>query len=271
MATYTNNATLSYTYAGGGTQQTQSNDVITTMQDVFSLTVRKTASPETYRVGENIAYLVQVTNTGSLPLTTVVLADDLANGQLSYVPGSAQLVDDAIVTALTPTTTDPLAFALPQPLAVGETVTLVYLSRVSDALTTPLPDITNTVTGSAAGADAVSDSATITAEQYASLSIVKAADRSEVAPGDTLNYSLTITNSGTLPAESVYIEDVLPANIASVDAVYLSVDGGPETASTNYSYDPTTRLFVLPSTGTQSILAGGTLTVRIQSTVGTPV
>ena len=269
MATFTNNATLSYNYAGGDTQQTQSNDVITTMQDVFGLTVTKTAAPTTYRLGQNVAYLVQVTNTGSQPLSSVELRDDLAEGQLSYVPGSAQLVDGTTVTPLAPTATDPLTFVLPETLAEGETVTVVYLAQVSDALQAPLPDITNTVTVSAAGVEGVTDTATITPEQYANLTIVKAADRSEVAPGDTLNYTLTITNSGTLPAENINIEDYLPANIASVDAVYLSVNGDEETLTTNYSYDPMTRLFVLPSVESLIVPAGGTLTVRIQATIGT--
>lgn len=270
MATYTNNASLSYSYEGGSLQQTTSNDVVTSMQDVYSMTLTKTASPASYRVGENLAYILQLKNTGSLPLNAVLLTDDLASGDLQYVPGSARLISDTAVTVLTPTATDPLSLTLPAAVAVGETVTVAYLAQPKTSLGSPLPDLTNTVTATATGAESVTAAATVTPEQYAALRIVKAADQSVVSPGDTLNYTLTITNSGTLPANSLNVQDTLPANIASVDAVYLSQNGDTETITTDYSYDASTRLFNLPSTGTQSVPAGGSLIIRIQATVGTP-
>lgn len=76
MVTFTNNALLSYTYPGNpDPTETQSNDVTTTLLDARSLTVQKTATPGTYRLGETVTCLVLLTNTGSQPLTTLILAD----------------------------------------------------------------------------------------------------------------------------------------------------------------------------------------------------
>lgn len=276
MAVYSNTAALSYSYEGSGTLRTQSNTVDTTMTDVYRLTAAKYALPGTYRAGEPVTYLVLVTNAGSEALTGITVADNLGGGLLRYVPGTAYVHMNRTVTAVTPvlSTGEPMPITLPGALAAGDTALVVYEARAT--ATAPLPDITNTVTVAATGAEPVEATATITPEQYASLAIRKAADMTVVAPGDTLNYTLTITNTGTLAAENIRIEDTLPANIAAVNAVYLAAGGGAETTTTNYTYDTATRLFTLPATGTVTVPAAdaegpGELRIRIQATIGAPV
>ncbi len=270
MATYINNAKLSYTYAGSVPQTIQSNDVITTMQDVYSMNVTKKAAPQTYRLGKRVCYVILVTNTGSMAMNNVTLSDNLANGDLSFVPCSAQVIAGTSVTPVTPTSTSPLTITLPAALEPCTTAAVVYQACVNDSLELPLADLTNTVTVTAPGAAAVTATETICPEQYAELSITKSADQTQVAPGDTLNYTLNVTNSGTIPADNISIADSLPSNISSVNAVYLSVDGGTEVPTSDYSYNTETHLFILPDTGTQTVPAGGTLSVRIECTVGTP-
>lgn len=103
--------------------------------------------------------------------------------------------------------------------------------------------------------------------------ITKQADQETVCAGDTLNYTLLLRNRGTLPAEDIRIEDVLPTDIATVDAVFLAVGGDTESPTTDYSFDAGTRLFTLPISGALNVPAAtntgpGTLQVRIQATVG---
>lgn len=281
MDTFTNNATLSYTFDGSaGTLTAQSNDVTTTLLNCYGCAIEKYAAPETYRLGEPVTFLVLLTNTGSKPLCGLCFVDNLGAEEectppLTYVPGSARLIIGDVVTPLTPSHSGSgLRFTLPDPLAVDSTAVVVYAARVACQLPAPLPCITNTVTiccetGSCSG----SDSATVCPEQYADVCITKQADQESVCVGDTLNYTLLLRNSGTLPAEDIRIEDILPANIATVDAVYLSVGGDTETPTTDYSFHTGTRLFTLPVSGALSVPAAtdagpGTLQVRIQATIG---
>lgn len=57
--------------------------------------------------------------------------------------------------------------------------------------------------------------------QEADLAIVKTADETEVAPGDTLVYTLTVSNAGPADATNVVVTDPLPAGVT-----YVSDDCG---------------------------------------------
>lgn len=146
MDTFTNSATLSYTYDGSaGTRTAQSNDVTTTRLNCYGCEIEKIAVPETYRLGEPVTYLVLLTNTGSRPLEALCFVDNLGaedgcTPPLTYVPGSARLMIGDVVTPLTPAAcADGLRFTLPDPLAVDATATVVYSARVACQLPSPCP------------------------------------------------------------------------------------------------------------------------------------
>lgn len=253
MATILNNsATLTYN-SGDNTASAASNVVSTSLLDSYSITAVKNTANDSWRPSENITYLVTVTNTGTQPLTSVEITDDLgaAGTPLAYVANSALVIDGSEVTAVTPTSTNPLVIPLVNALQSGESVTVVYVAQVSAAIADTIDTITNTATASAtqggAGATVTSEptSVTILREDFAQIDIVKAVDKTVISSGDTLTYTFTIENSGNIPATNVVITDTLPEGFA-ITSIESETDGVVTVYdATDYTVDANNTL-ILP-------------------------
>ena len=233
MATILNNAaTLTYN-SGESTNSAASNVVSTNLLDSYSLSATKYTANDSFRPSENITYLVTVTNTGTQPLYAVQVTDDLggAGVPLSFVQGSALVLDGSSVTAVVPVSVSPLTIVLPDVLQSAESVTVLYVAQVSALLSADTETITNTVQtlaheGSATGpvVDAQPTSVTITAEDFAQIEITKLVDKTVVASGDTLTYTFNIENSGNIEATNVVITDTLPAEF-TITSVMSETNG----------------------------------------------
>lgn len=253
MATILNNsASLSYN-SGDGTGSAVSNVVSTSLLDSYSITAQKFTANDSFRPGENITYLVTVTNTGTQPVFSVEITDDLGgsvNAPLAYVANSALLVDEGNVIPVTPSNTNPLTIPLSTALQSGENITVIYVAQVSTALSDEVQEITNTVAASArqVGADgevveSEPVSVTIEREDFAQIDITKSVDKAVISSGDTLTYTFDIENSGNIPATNVVITDILPQGFAvtSVQSVTNGVttiydEGGLHHRCRQYSY-----------------------------------
>ncbi len=220
MATILNNsATLTYN-SGANTGSAASNVVSTSLLDSYSLRAQKFTANDSWRPGENITYLVTVTNTGTQPLSAVEVTDDLGGAvrtPLSYVANSALVIDGGSVTQVTPTDVNPLTIPLGGVLQSGESITVLYVAQVNAAVSDSVQEITNTVQafarqGGGAGDEVESepDSVTIPREDFAQIDITKSVDKAVISSGDTLTYTFTIENSGNIPATNVVITDTLP-------------------------------------------------------------
>lgn len=282
MATILNNAaTLTYN-SGDNTGSAASNVVSTSLLDSYSITAEKFTANDSFRPGENITYLVTVTNTGTQPVFAVQVTDDLGGGAdtpLSYLQGSALIIDDGVVTQVVPTSVSPLVIALPDALQSGESITVLYVAQVSAAIADDVQSVTNTAQatarqGSAAGEVVESEpsSVTIDREDFAQIDIIKAVDKAVVASGDTLTYTFTIENSGNIEATNVVITDTLPEEF-TITAVRSETNGVVTV------YDPSDytvgadNTLVLP-TGTATITVpprteagNGITTVTVEGTV----
>ena len=72
--------------------------------------------------------------------------------------------------------------------------------------------------------------------EYGELSIAKVADATVVNVGDTFNYEITVTNSGTLDLSNIIISDALPACVELNETVEITVvdqNNVPVTFTTN--------------------------------------
>ena len=246
MAQFTNFATLSY----NGVTLT-SNTV--TGELLENITAVKTATSDTYAVGETVTYAVALTNTGSNPVTGLTLTDDLGGTlydgnmvyPLAYVEGTLRLfVNGALQPAPAVTAGPPLTVTGLSLPAAGNAV-LIYEAAVTQ-YASPAADgeITNTATVTGGGlAQPVTASMTLTAAQEAQLKIVKSLSPAAVAVGDTVTYTFLIENRGNTAVTSsdgVVVGDTFDPLLTGLVVTY---DGATKTVTTDYTYQETTGVF----------------------------
>lgn len=246
MATFINRATLSY-------NNTTATSNTVTGEIVGSLTVNKTALPESYAAGDDITYVVNVINSGTSAFSGLTLTDSLGafafgTGQLvplTYVDGSLrQFTNGAPVTPSTVAESSPLTLTGVSVPAGGVT-TLVYTVEVNEYA--PLSagsqiintvDLTSPLLGTVATA-----TATVTASDRPMLSIEKALSPSTVTPNGQLTYTFTIRNSGNVEAaaaDNVTLADTFDPILSNIS---VTNNGQPITAPDGYTYDATTGEF----------------------------
>ncbi|WP_157802647.1 DUF7927 domain-containing protein [Sediminihabitans luteus] len=180
----------------------------TTETPVKGLGIEKTASTPDEQgwagATQDVTYEVTVTNTGAFAYTDdepAVVTDDMSD-----VLDDATL--DAASVAVDPdqgeATVDGTTLTWSGPLGLGESVTITYTVTVDDP---PSGDgsLVNTVTGPPESncLEGGEDGCTTTTPVRA-LDIVKTSDAGdEVSPGDTVGYTVVVTNTGTF----VYTDD----------------------------------------------------------------
>ncbi|MCD9007054.1 DUF11 domain-containing protein [Luteimonas sp. XNQY3] len=196
-----NTATATGTPPGGGTTTSPPDDEDVTLDIEPSLTIVKTAgAPSGNTAGSTIAYTFLVTNTGNVTITNVVIDD-------------AQL--DA--AAVCPVTT----------LAPGANTTCTGTYTITQAeIDAGEVRNTATATGTPPGGGTTTsppDEADVTIARNPGMSTNKAlagnADEDgsgTVTLGDTLTYTITATNTGTVTLANVEVRDdrITPARIA---------------------------------------------------------
>lgn len=243
MATFTNRATLSYNGIS-----TDSNTVTGTIQETLALT--KNAVIDSYSAGDNIVYVVNITNTGNTAFTGVTVTDDLglAGGTvypLTYVDGSVQyyangdILPDPAVTA----TGDLVINGITIP--ANSIVTLIYIARANAAA--PLAvgsQIVNTVTVTGTGIlTPLVATETVTVVDRPVLAITKALSPTTVAENGRVTYTFTITNSGNTAvdvSDNVTVTDTFDPVLSDLVVTY---EGATWSAPASYTYDPVTGAF----------------------------
>ncbi|MDP9912564.1 putative repeat protein (TIGR01451 family)/fimbrial isopeptide formation D2 family protein, partial [Variovorax boronicumulans] len=225
------------------------NNTSTANVDVWSATTTKTASPASgiaVLPGGLVTYTVTVTVTGVATTAPVVLTDTL----------SANLSFGSIVSNTggftSNTASNPLTFTLPAGAAVGAH-SIQYTAQVA-------ANATGSVKNSVVGGGCTVSSPCTTTHPIGSLTLAKVltaetGTQAGIAEaGETLSYTITITNTSGTAVTGYALSDVLSAGLT-----FVSADNGGVASGQTINWTGLT------------VPAGASLQVVVKATVNTPV
>ncbi|MEO5877528.1 MAG: hypothetical protein ABIS86_01515 [Streptosporangiaceae bacterium] len=172
-----------------------------------ALKITKSSNTPAQVPGGVVGYTVMIENTGQTPYTGASIRDDLTG-----------LLDDAVYNADAAATSGSVNYSTPNltwtgDLAVGATTTLTYSATINDP-TTGDKLMVDTVTSTEVGSNCQPSSGDVgcaanVAVLTRALTIVKTMDKQTAVAGDTVTYTLTVTNSGQVPYTGASLSDDL--------------------------------------------------------------
>ncbi len=254
------------------TFQAADYDLVTSFANVFAdigsicvtdLALSKTVDNPTPTLGSQVVFTVTVTNQSAVSEATNVVVRDLLPVGLGYAS------DDAALPQTYNSVTGDWTIGT---LAAGATTTLNITADVdavgvfvneAEVWSLDQTDVDSTpgnggVVG--AGEDDYDTATVVSADVTIDLSIAKTVDNAAPGPGDTVTFTVTVTNNDpSLDATSVIVTDVLPP-----ETVHDS--NTPSTGSTSYSAGPPETLtWTIPT-----LAAGASATWTIVTTTIDP-
>lgn len=252
MATIiTNQARLNYRF--GTASATAVSNITSTILN-SQLSVSKSALSGCYKIGQNITYIISITNNNSRSVTDITVADDLGShiadcGEvtpLTFV-GPAQLFINGVLSSeITPIVEDNGIIFEIDNIPANSNAQIIYVAQVNEFADGTLgSEITNTVivdNGCDCPCEIPStDTATVPVCEYADVRIIKSICPNPVICGERLTYTLTLYNYGNIPATDVVLTDTF--NPALTDLV-VTVDG---VVIPNDDYDYINGTLTLPA------------------------
>lgn len=260
------------------------SNAASTVISTAKLQVSKSVSPSTIEPSGIVTYTLTVSNIGNASASSIVVNDFLptsggannANTRFNFVSGSSLFTGIASVI--------PTAIALPniipyttenrqqvtwnfgaQTLATGASFTIRFQAQAGNAVPASTSGYTNDAKvvyndGTAANEANAIANAPVTVSLPTDLAITKTANKTTVAPGSAIIYTITVKNNGPNPVNSAIVSDVVPPTI-----------GNPTFTTNTGSYDSSTgswtglnltagQSVTLTLSGIVSSTATGTLT-----------
>ena len=258
-----NGGIIAAAYAQGGLNgspnggQVQNNPFAGTIQScsVPQLTISLSAGTGTAVPAGIVHYTVSVTNSGSAAYSAATFTDSLSG-----------VIDDATYNSDASASAGSVSYTSPNltwtgSLAVGATATITFSATVNnpDAGDKSLVStVTSTSTGSNCAAGST-DSRCSNTIPVSILTMAVSATPSTTAPGATVNYTITVTNSGTVAYTGAALADSLSGVLD--DASY---NANATTTAGSVTYSSPTL------TWTGNLAVGAVATITFSVTVSNP-
>ncbi|WP_409199332.1 Ig-like domain repeat protein [Methanobrevibacter sp. DSM 116169] len=163
-----------------------------------NIIVIKTTDVKSANIGDEITYTITITNDGSTSASGITLNEIIPNG-LDFIGGSGNGWSS---------TPDGVLWTYANELASKGTTTLTITFKVNGKATGEVSNEVS-VSNNQTIAD-TSNSSENTDLTNVTLEITKTSDVNSVNIGETVTYTITVSNSGSTGANGVYIRDVIP-------------------------------------------------------------
>lgn len=243
-----NQALAGYTYSlPDGRQAAGANpsNAVTITVSAPNVSIVKAVSPvRPAVVGDTLIYSVVVTNNGISNVSNIVLSDVLASNT-SFIPGSV-IVNGASQPNANPSSGIPIGT-----LAPSATATVTFEVNVTMAVPSQINNQSTVGFTSGTFSATSSSNITVTPVTQPQISLVKSANTSNATVGDSVIYSIDVSNAGNLPG-NVTLFDTIPAG-TTFTANTVNVGGSPQPGSS-----PVTGI------GVGSVAPGATVRVTFE-------
>ena len=218
----------------GDQSEDDEDNATVTPPGVADLELTKAVSDSTPDVGETVTFTITVTNQGPDTATGVAIEDDVPAGysNITNISGGGTLAGSTITwTGIS--------------LASGASINLTFDADV-DAPTGAADEYLNVAEVTAADqfdADSTpdnddgdqseddEDNATVTPE-VSDLELAKSVDNTTPGVGDTVTFTITVTNQGPDGATGISVEDVVPAGYSNI----TNISGGGTLAGSTITW-----------------------------------
>ncbi|GAB2457966.1 hypothetical protein GCM10027082_05610 [Comamonas humi] len=206
---------------------------------VPQVSIAKSTPATTLTSGGQIVYTIVASNTGTVSATGTVVSDPLPAG----IASQTWTCSSAGASCPNPSGSGSLNETLTS-FPAGSTVTYTVTATVS---ADPPAHVTNTATvvPPAGGICAPSQTqppckSEVTVPPAPQVSVTKTASTDKLSPGGTIVYTVTVTNTGTLPADNTQVSDPLAAGLTAYSTTCAATGGalcpngaGPSTGPLN--------------------------------------
>ena len=212
-----NFATVKYTVSGDVNQKSMNSNTTQTYVAVGELTVTKAVDKLYATIGDNLAYTVNVKNTGSVNATSITL-QDIIQTEASFVNGTV-VIDGITQAAYNPNNGFSLTDLTPNQYHTI-TFTVNVKSIPQDGKLNNKADVqfTYKLTNTDTPVTTTTHSNTVTTNiLLGNLTSTKAVDKAYATIGNTLNYTITINNTGNATCTNVYFRDIVQADATFIE------------------------------------------------------
>lgn len=173
-----------------------------------SLSLTKDVTPTNVsdaKAGDEVTWKVIVTNNGNVTVSDIALTDQLLKDRgISVIPGQTSLAPDESTTA-----------SMVMPITQYD-IDAGHVTNTAKASGRCAPDNMSV--------ESNEDTADVTLDRHAALSIDKSVDKASATIGDKLTYTITIKNTGNVTLAPVNLTDPLVG--ANAEQVSASLDAG---------------------------------------------